>query len=67
MVISIYKQCREVSERFKVQSWKGCVGAIPPRVRIPSSLISPSRAMSEFADGWSETNPDSEEIERFVT
>ena len=30
---------REVSERFKVQSWKGCVGAIPPWVRIPSSLF----------------------------
>ena len=28
-----------MSERFKVQSWKGCVGAIPPWVRIPSSLI----------------------------
>ena len=27
-----------MSERFKVQSWKGCVGAIPPGVRIPSSL-----------------------------
>ena len=29
---------RGVSERFKVQSWKGCVGAIPPWVRIPSPL-----------------------------
>ena len=27
----------EVSEWPMVQSWKGCVGAIPPRVRIPSS------------------------------
>ena len=27
-----------MSERFKVQSWKGCVGAIPPWVRIPSPL-----------------------------
>ena len=32
------KNCRGVSERFKVQSWKGCVGAIPPWVRIPSPL-----------------------------
>ena len=28
-----------MSERFKVQSWKGCVGAIPPWVRIPSPLF----------------------------
>ena len=33
----------EVSERFKVQSWKGCVGATPPWVRIPPSLISEKR------------------------
>ena len=32
------KRPRGVSERFKVQSWKGCVGAIPPWVRIPSPL-----------------------------
>ncbi len=32
------KNQRGVSERFKVQSWKGCVGAIPPWVRIPSPL-----------------------------
>lgn len=29
---------RGVSEWLKVQSWKGCVGAIPPWVRIPSPL-----------------------------
>ena len=27
-----------MSEWSMVQSWKGCVGAIPPGVRIPSSL-----------------------------
>lgn len=27
----------EVSEWPMVQSWKDCVGAIPPGVRIPSS------------------------------
>lgn len=27
----------EVSERLKVQTWKVCVGAISPRVRIPPS------------------------------
>lgn len=27
----------EVSEWPMVQSWKGCVGAIPPWVRIPPS------------------------------
>lgn len=27
----------EVSERFKVQPWKGCVQEIAPRVRISSS------------------------------
>lgn len=37
--LKLNKINREVSERFKVQSWKGCVGAIPPRVRIPSSLF----------------------------
>lgn len=29
---------RGVSEWLKVQSWKGCVGATPPRVRISSPL-----------------------------
>ena len=29
----------EVSEWLKVQTWKVCVGAIPPRVRIPPSLF----------------------------
>ena len=29
---------RGVSEWLMVQSWKGCVGAIPPWVRIPSPL-----------------------------
>ena len=27
----------EVSEWFKVQTWNVCVGATPPRVRIPPS------------------------------
>lgn len=29
----------EVSEWPMVQSWKDCVGAIPPGVRIPSSPV----------------------------
>ncbi len=29
----------EVSEWFKVQTWNVCVGATPPRVRIPPSPI----------------------------
>ena len=28
-----------MSEWLKVQSWKGCVGVIPPGVQIPSSLF----------------------------
>lgn len=41
-----------VSERFKVQSWKGCVGESLPRVRIPAtppfeySALSIDRAFS---------------------
>lgn len=33
------KQSGEVSEWPMVQSWKDCVGAIPPGVRIPSSPV----------------------------
>ncbi len=36
--LSMVKNQGEVSERLKVQSWKGCVGATPPWVRIPPSL-----------------------------
>ena len=52
-----------MSERFKVQSWKGCVGAIPPWVRIPSPLffnpkdnsfeeIDINKGEEEFRDGY---------------
>lgn len=37
----INKAQGEVSERLKVQTWKVCVGATSPGVRIPPSPIFP--------------------------
>ena len=42
----------EVSEWPMVQSWKDCVGAIPPGVRIPSSPV-----LSQITgDQWNKIN-----------
>ena len=42
----------EVSEWPMVQSWKDCVGAIPPGVRIPSSPV----LSQTTGDQWNKIN-----------
>lgn len=53
-----------MSERSMVQSWKGCVGAIPPGVRIP---LSPNFASTSIEASFGKPNKRSSECTVVLT